>query len=150
MKNAVLFVCVAVCVATYADGRVYYLENLDGTRNNDAIYPITEQQASRDLDLAFSAGDSLENENVISPTRKVYTLVTAPEKPYVELSKDMDRPAVAYYRLSEPATRRGSFDNVILVPQGGRKLMKLNGNNKGEVILELRVIANHDSAQLAR
>lgn len=69
-RTAILFV-IAVSVATYADARVYYLENLDGTRNNDAIYPIVEQQASRDLDLAFSAGDSLENENVISPTRKV-------------------------------------------------------------------------------
>lgn len=79
---------------------------------------------------------------------QVYALV-APEKPYVELSRDADRP-VAYYRLTEPATRRGNIDDVILVPQGSRKLMKLNGNNKGEVILELRVIANHDSAQLAR
>ena len=62
---------IALSVATYVDGRVYYLENLDGTRDNNAIYPIVEQQASRDLDLSFSAGDSLENENVISPTRKV-------------------------------------------------------------------------------
>ncbi|XP_071574771.1 uncharacterized protein [Temnothorax nylanderi] len=145
MRCAILFV-IAVSVASYVDGGVYYLENVDGARNN-AIYPIVEQQASRDLDLAFSAGDPLENENenvgVVSPTRKIYTLV-APEKPYVELSKNADRP-VAYYRLTEPATRRGSLDDVILVPQGGRKLMKLNGNNKGEVILELRVIANHDS-----
>jgi hypothetical protein len=73
----------------------------------------------------------------------VYTLV-APEKSYVELNRDADRP---YYRLTEPVARRGGgLDDVILVPQGGRKLMKLNGNNKGEVILELRVIANHDSA----
>ncbi|EGI61084.1 PREDICTED: uncharacterized protein LOC105150365 [Acromyrmex echinatior] len=146
MKKAILLV-IALSVATCADGRVYYLENLDGTRDNDAIYPM-EQQASRDLDLAFSAGDSLENENVVPTTRKVYTLT--PEKPYVGLSRDVNRP-VAYYRLSgEPAARRGSFDDVILIPQGGRKLMKLNGDNKGELILELRVIANHDSAQLAR
>lgn len=70
MRNAILF-AVAVSVVTCADGRVYYLENLDGARNNDAIYPIVEQQASRDLDLAFSAGDPLENENIISPTKKV-------------------------------------------------------------------------------
>lgn len=73
----------------------------------------------------------------------MYTLVT-PEKPYVELSRDADRP-VAYYRLTEPTTRRGNLNDVILVPQGGRKLVKLNGNSKGEVILELRVIATHDS-----
>ncbi|XP_012529180.1 uncharacterized protein LOC105832611 [Monomorium pharaonis] len=146
--NVILHVIAVVSVATCVNGRVYYLENLDGTRNNDAIYPIVEQQASRDLDLAFSAGDPLENENVLPPTRKVYTLV-APEKPYVELGRDLDRP-VAYYRLTEPAAtvrRGGSLDDVVLVPQGGRKLMKLmNGNNKGEVILELRVIANHDGA----
>lgn len=67
----------------------------------------------------------------------------APEKPYIELNRDANRP-IAYYRLTEPIpTRRDNFD-VILVPQGGWKLMKLNGN-KGEVILELRVIVNHDS-----
>ncbi|XP_029663140.1 uncharacterized protein LOC115235464 [Formica exsecta] len=143
MRN-VIFFAVVVSIASYADGRVYYLENFDGVRNNEAIYPIVEQQASRDLDLAFSAGDPVENENVVSPTRKVYTLI-APEKPYIESNRDADR-SIAYYKLTEPApTRRGNFDDVILVPQGARKLMKLNGNNKGEVILELRVIANHDS-----
>ncbi|XP_012232902.1 uncharacterized protein [Linepithema humile] len=139
MENAILFV-IAVSIAGCADGRVYYLENFDGARSNDAIYPIAEQQASRDLNLAFSAGDPADN--FVSPTKKVYTVV-APEKPYLELSRDADRP-FAYYRLAEPAARRSSFDDVVLVPQGGRKLMKLN--NKGEVILELRVIANHDSS----
>jgi len=71
MKNVILFV-IAVSIAIYADGRVYYLQNVDDARNNDApIYPIVEQQASRDLDLAFSAGDPLEDKNVVSPTRKV-------------------------------------------------------------------------------
>lgn len=68
----------------------------------------------------------------------------APEKPYIELNRDANRP-IAYYRLTEPTpTRRDNFDDVIFVPQGGWKLMKLNGN-KGEVILELRVIVNHVS-----
>lgn len=74
MRNAILFVIVFVSIANNADSRVYYLDNLDGARSNDeaAIYPIVERQASRDLDLAFSAGDPLENENVFtSPTRKV-------------------------------------------------------------------------------
>lgn len=70
MRNAVLFVIAFVSTANYAGGRVYYLNNLDGARGNDAIYPIVERQASRDLDLAFSAGDPLENV-VTSPTRKV-------------------------------------------------------------------------------
>ncbi|XP_029174531.1 uncharacterized protein LOC114943127 [Nylanderia fulva] len=145
MRNVILFV-VIVFIASYADGKVYYLENLAEARNNDAIYPIVEPQASRDLDLAFSAGDPVENENVVSPAKKVFTLV-APDKPYVELNRDTNRP-IAYYRLTESSPiRRGNLDDVILVPQGNgnRKLMKLNGNDKGEVILELRVIANHDS-----
>lgn len=68
----------------------------------------------------------------------------APEKPYIELNRDANR-SIAYYRLTEPApTRRDNFEDVIFVPQRDRKLMKLNGN-KGEVILELRIVANHDS-----
>jgi len=72
MKNAILLV-VAVFIVARVDGRVYYLENVDRpsfVRGNDAIYPIVEQQASRDLDLSFSAGDPAENE-VVSPTKKV-------------------------------------------------------------------------------
>ncbi|XP_014476035.1 PREDICTED: uncharacterized protein LOC106745189 [Dinoponera quadriceps] len=140
MRRDILFVLV-ISVATLqaADGRFYYLENADGPRNNDAIL----EQSSRDLDLAFSAGEPLV-ENVVPPNRKVYTVIT-PERPYIELSRETDRP-VAYYRLGEPTARRNSYDDVILVPDKSRKSMKLNGNNKGEVILELRVIANHDSA----
>ncbi|EFN83406.1 uncharacterized protein LOC105184257 [Harpegnathos saltator] len=142
MRRAILFVLVVSVATRQADGKVYYLENVDGPRNNDAA--ILEQ-SSRDLDLAFSAGEPLlENENVVTPTRKVYTVI-APEKPYIELSRETDRP-IAYYRLGEPvAGRRNGYDDVIFLPERGRKSMKLNGNNKGEVILELRVIANHDS-----
>lgn len=70
MKNAIFFVIVVIVVSV--DGRVYYLENLDGSRNNDAtFYPIVEPQASRDLDLSFSAGDPVENENAVSSIKKV-------------------------------------------------------------------------------
>ncbi|XP_032668381.1 uncharacterized protein LOC116842791 [Odontomachus brunneus] len=141
MRRVILFVLVVSVATRQAHGRVYYLENVDGPRNNDAIL----EQSSRDLDLAFSAGEPLvENENVGSPTRKVYAVI-APEKPYIELNRETDRP-IAYYRLGESVARRNSYDDVILVPERGRKSMKLNSNNKGEVILELRVIANHDSA----
>lgn len=68
MRRAILFVLVVSVATRQADGRVYYLENVDGPRNNDAIL----EQSSRDLDLAFSAGEPfVENENVVSPTRKV-------------------------------------------------------------------------------
>lgn len=78
---------------------------------------------------------------------QIYALV-ASERPYVELNRDTDRPYYTYYKLAEPTIRRSSIDDALYVPvpQAGRKLMKLNGNNKGEVILELRVLANHDGA----
>lgn len=87
MMNAALFV-IAVFAAN-CDGRFYYLENLDGARNNDAIYPIVEQQASRDLDLAFSAADPLENENVLPPTKKVGKLAPAKVAPTRVTSNDI-------------------------------------------------------------
>lgn len=79
MKNAILLM-IAVSIVTCADGRVYYLENLDGPnliRGNDAIYPIAEQQASRDLDLSFTAGDPIENEIVrqAPPKKKVSRII---------------------------------------------------------------------------
>lgn len=83
-------------------------------------------------------------DNVLCHLRQVYAVI-APEKPYIELSRETDRP-IAYYRMGEPVARRNSYDDVVLLPERSRKAMKLNGNNKGEVILELRVIANHDSA----
>lgn len=66
-----ILLTVVISIASYADGRLYYLENLEDVRNNDAIYPIVEQQASRDLDLAFSAGDPVETKNIVSPDKKV-------------------------------------------------------------------------------
>lgn len=85
MRNVILFV-VVVSIASYADGRIYYLENLDGARNNDAIYPIVEPQASRDLDLAFSAGDPMENENVVSSAKKVSVYNCKLKKFYLKCS----------------------------------------------------------------
>lgn len=70
MKASILFT-IAVSIASYTDARTYYLKNLEDVRNNDAIYPIVEQEASRDLDLAFSAGDPVETENIVFPDRKV-------------------------------------------------------------------------------
>lgn len=66
MKTSILF---TVSIASYTDARIYYLKNLEDVRNNDAIYPIVNQEAFRDLDLAFSEGDPVEN--IVSPDRKV-------------------------------------------------------------------------------
>lgn len=68
MKTSILFT-IAVSIASYVGGRIYYLKNIENVRNNDAIYPIVEQQASHDL--AFSAGDPVETKNIVSPDRKV-------------------------------------------------------------------------------
>lgn len=65
MRNVILL-AIAVSIAAHADGRVYYMENLDGVRN-----PLADQQSSRDLDLTFSAGDPVENENNVAPIKKV-------------------------------------------------------------------------------
>lgn len=70
MNNRILLVIV-VFVASYVDGRVYYLENLNGIRENDAINPSVDEPFSRDLDLSFSAGEPIEHENIAAPTKKV-------------------------------------------------------------------------------
>lgn len=60
---------------------------------------------------------------------------------------DKEELPVARYKLIEaPAKRFPGADDVIVLPEPARKTVKIDGNNKGEVILELRVIANHDTA----
>ncbi|XP_066599135.1 uncharacterized protein [Prorops nasuta] len=121
------------------NGRFVYLQDPEG-RPRDPILPITfdnYEQSSRDLDLAFSAGEPNEN-NFVQP-KKVYT-VYSPEKPGLDIREE--RPI--YYKLTEVPRR--SYDDVIVTPERSRKLVKINNGNKGEVILELRVIANnHES-----
>lgn len=73
----------------------------------------------------------------------MYTLV-APEKPYIGAKKE-ELP-VARYKLVEAPVKRAGLGDVVVLPQQGRRTVKIDGGNKGEVILELRVIANHDTA----
>lgn len=72
----------------------------------------------------------------------MYTLV-APEKPYGGPYKE--NLPIARYKLVEAPVKRTNLDDVIVIPEQGRRTVKINGNNKGEVVVELRVIANHDS-----
>lgn len=72
----------------------------------------------------------------------MYTLA-APEKPFIEVNKE-ELPITRYKLVEAPVKRVGS-DDVIVVPELNRRTVKIDRNNKGEVILELRVIANHDS-----
>ncbi|CAK9804985.1 hypothetical protein ANTPLA_LOCUS4278 [Anthophora plagiata] len=74
------------------------------------------------------------------PVKKVYTLV-APEKPFAEMNKE--ELSNTCYKLVEAPIKRS--DDVIEVPELNRKTLKIDGNNKGEVILELHVIVNHDN-----
>ncbi|XP_076178978.1 uncharacterized protein LOC143152565 [Ptiloglossa arizonensis] len=141
MRNQGVLAIIAILVVS-VNGRVYYLQNPDGNQYGGLAYPVPDEQSSRDLDLSFSAGDSDELDNTIRPIKKVYTL-TAPERPFIEVNKE-ELPITRYKLVEAPVKRAGSND-VIVVPEQSRRTMKINGNNKGEVILELRVIANHDT-----
>ncbi|XP_017892714.2 uncharacterized protein LOC108632570 [Ceratina calcarata] len=143
MKNNLTFVVVLAIFVVVVDGRVYYLPSLDENRYSDLTYPIPNEQSSRDLDLSFSAGESNDLDNKIRTFKKVYTAV-APERPLIEMNKE-ELPITRYKLVEAPVKRLGS-DDVIVIPELNRKTVKIDGNNKGEVILELRVIANHGSA----
>ncbi|XP_076639693.1 uncharacterized protein LOC143351736 [Colletes latitarsis] len=140
MRTQGVLAFVAILVV-YVNGRIYYLQNADENRYG-STYPVSNEQSSRDLDLSFYAGDSDEVDNVIRPVKKVYAFA-APEKPFIEANKE-ELP-IARYKLVEAPVRRAGTDDVIVVPEQSRKTVKIDGNNKGEVILELRVIANHDN-----
>ncbi|CAK9810064.1 hypothetical protein ANTQUA_LOCUS6286 [Anthophora quadrimaculata] len=142
MKNVQIFTIVLAIFVVVVNGRVYYLPSLDENRYTDLTYPVPSEQSSRDLDLSFAAGDTNEFDNKMRPVKKVYTLV-APEKPFTEMNKE-ELPITRYKLVEAPVKRVGS-DDVIVMPELNRKTLKIDGNNKGEVILELRVIANHDN-----
>ncbi|KOC69573.1 hypothetical protein WH47_05516 [Habropoda laboriosa] len=140
MKNVEISAIVSAILVVAVNGRVFYLPSLDENRYTDLTYPVPSEQSSRDLDLSFAAGDSNEFENKMRSLKKVYTLA-APEKPFVEVNKE-ELPITRYKLVEAPVKRVGS-DDIIVVPE---LTLKIDGNNKGEVILELRVIANHDTA----
>ncbi|XP_068988098.1 uncharacterized protein [Bombus flavifrons] len=142
MKNGWIFVSILTTFVVVVNGRVYYLPTLDQNRYDDLTFPVPNEQSSRDLDLSFFAGDSSDPDSKIHPVKKVYTLV-APEKPVMEVNKE-ELPITRYKLVEAPVKRVGS-DDIIMVPEVNRKMVKIDRNNKGEVILELRVIANHDT-----
>ncbi|XP_011311526.1 uncharacterized protein [Fopius arisanus] len=113
--------------------RVLYL---DPRSDFSPIYPDDTEQASRDLDLTFFAGESGENAEQIHPARK--TIIYPSER---SLAGNLERPM--YYRISEGPVKRVVYPD----PQPyerNRNLMRLNPQ-KGEVVLELRVIANNNN-----
>ncbi|XP_034195454.2 uncharacterized protein LOC117611581 [Osmia lignaria lignaria] len=139
-RNQTFLLIVLAIIVVAVNGRVYYLPTLDENRYSGLTYPIPNEQSSRDLDLNFSAGDADEFDNKIRPVKRVYT-VMGPEKPFIEVNKE-ELPITRYKLVEAPVK---GLDNVIVVPESSRKSVKIDGNNKGEVILELRVIANHDT-----
>ncbi|KOX76726.1 hypothetical protein WN51_11082 [Melipona quadrifasciata] len=142
MENSRILLTILTIFVVVVNGRVYYLPTLDENRYADLTYSVPNEQSSRDLDLSFSAGDSNELDNMIRPVKKVYTLA-APEKPFIEVNKE-ELPITRYKLVEAPVKRVGS-DDVIMLPELNRRMVKIDRSNKGEVILELRVIANHDS-----
>ncbi|XP_076231205.1 uncharacterized protein LOC143177235 [Calliopsis andreniformis] len=145
MKRSQGVLAVVAVLVAVVNGRVYYLQNADENRYGDLSYPTPNEQSSRDLDLSFSAGDANEADEVLRPAKKVYTLVT-PEKVYGgQTTTYKEELPIARYKLVEAPVRRTNLDDVIVLPGQGRRTVKIDGNNKGEVVVELRVIANHDS-----
>ncbi|XP_076288150.1 uncharacterized protein LOC143212825 [Lasioglossum baleicum] len=144
MKRIQGVLAIVAIFVVAVNGRVYYLQNSEANRYAGLTYPIPNEQSSRDLDLSFSAGDPNEIDDSAQSANKVYTLV-APVKPFVEVNKE-ESPNVRYKLVEAPIKRFVGRDDAIVLPEQSRKTVKIDGNNKGEVILELRVIANHDSA----
>ncbi|XP_074099645.1 uncharacterized protein LOC141527849 [Cotesia typhae] len=87
-------------------------------KSNDNF--LDEYQYSRDLDFSFFTGE--ENEDSI---KKIYS----PENPR------MIKKAPIVYNLIRVPPKEEKYQ---------RKLIKLNNSQKGEIILELRVIANNN------
>lgn len=66
------------------------------------------------------------------------------ERPMVDIARDIDRPV--YYKWPEVPTRRIIYGDPFIAAEKNRKFVKLNdAHNKGEVVLELRVIANNNN-----
>ncbi|XP_015118013.1 uncharacterized protein LOC107041789 [Diachasma alloeum] len=134
------FVLSVILTIELVNSRVLYL---DTPRSN--YYPVYPdeagtEQASRDLDVTFSAGESGETEEQVYPPRK--TIIYPPsERSIYDLGSDLDRPI--YYRAPEFPVRRILYAEP--PSERNHKLMRLNNPHKGEVVLELRVIANNNN-----
>lgn len=73
----------------------------------------------------------------------MYTVAGA-EKPFIEVNKE-ELPPITRYKLVEAPVKRVGSNDVIVIPESSRKIAKIDRNNKNEVILKPRVIANHDT-----
>ncbi|XP_015590055.1 uncharacterized protein LOC107265275 [Cephus cinctus] len=145
-KTVSLIIVFAINIAV---GRVYYVDNIDNLRNNNPVFGNLDnfEQSSRDLDLSFSAGDSDDSNDLkdhIRPIKKVYNYAV-PGTSLLNVNKDIEHPAT-YYKIFEFPTGRTAFEEVLPNFGRNRKFMK-NNVRKGEVILEIRVIANNDASE---
>ena len=75
---------------------------------------------------------------------QVYTQEN-PDRSVHELNYEYERP-VAYYKVAETPAHRNVYGDQFPVAGRNRKVMKLNNEqHKGEIVLELRVIANNNN-----
>ncbi|XP_012268610.2 uncharacterized protein LOC105693344 [Athalia rosae] len=162
MTPEIIVLFVLIFKGVYVNGRVYYV---DDSQNNVGIgYDNTNnindnsEQSSRDLDLSFSSGAELTPENnqrevvvpILTRIHQMQHPYGIPERRYSEINKEIDHPYIAphsYYKLIEvPETRPPRFEEIIVQPKRNAKFpVRFNGDQKGQVILELRVITNNDA-----
>lgn len=67
------------------------------------------------------------------------------DRQYLEVGREVDNHPRAYYKLIEVPERRSRLEEVTPEPKRKLKFNQLDGERKGEVILELRVITNNDA-----
>ncbi|XP_034949249.1 uncharacterized protein [Chelonus insularis] len=124
-------------ILTIVNARIVYVDP-----SRDYYSNKHEEQASKDLDMTFFAGDPSEfdEKEYIYPFKKVYF---SPERPIVDMTHEMDYPV--YYKMSEvTAPKRKIIYSDVSPWQRTPKVMYLN-NPKGEIVLELRVSANSNN-----
>ncbi|KAH0534290.1 hypothetical protein KQX54_002652 [Cotesia glomerata] len=109
------FIILVIFFGSMVNARFVFLRE---PKSNDDF--LEGYQESKDLDLSFFAGE--ENEDLIKK-------ISTPENP------TMTKEAPIVYNLIRAPSKEEKYQ---------RKLIKLNNSQKGEIILELRVIANNN------
>ncbi|XP_053594448.1 uncharacterized protein LOC128667617 [Microplitis demolitor] len=150
-----LIMFILIIFSTITNARFVYLNkpknNYDNRGHSDYSeenYFNNNEQSSRDLDLSFSLDGDDEIEKTVSPlSKKVYLIE------YPEITRELENPAV-YYKLTEvpmpllSSSSKKIINEPAMFPlqyQRNHKLIKLNNSQKGEIVLELRIIVNNNN-----
>ncbi|XP_044006371.1 uncharacterized protein LOC122851300 [Aphidius gifuensis] len=120
---------------TLAQARIVYI---DPPRTSYPVYFDEDraEQASKDLDMTFSAGEANE-EDIIYPVKKTNYV------PEQIIYRGAKRPV--YYQANESPNQKIIYRDPYVTSEPAGKFLHFNPSNKGEVVLELRVIANNNN-----